>query len=123
MPWCGRRPRTGNRAVATLRPMSEDGGTAQRPRILIVGGGYVGLYVALGLQRRLRPDEADLTLVTLESIMTYQPFLPEAASGNIEPRHVVVPLRTVLKGVRLITGSVEGLDHPGRLATVAPSDG
>jgi NADH dehydrogenase len=109
--------------MATLGPMPEEGGTALRPRILIVGGGYVGLYVALGLQRRLRPDQADLTLVTPESIMTYQPFLPEAASGNIEPRHVVVPLRTVLKRVRLITGSVDGLDHPRRLATVVPSDG
>jgi NADH dehydrogenase len=122
-PSCGKGGRTGNRAVATLRPVPEDEGTAKRPRILIVGGGYVGLYVALGLQRRLRPGEAELTLVNPESIMTYQPFLPEAASGNIEPRHVVVPLRTVLKRVRVITGAVEGLDHPRRLATVAPTDG
>src|SRR5437870_5179279 len=56
-----------------------------RARILIVGGGYVGLYTALGLQKRLREAEADITLVTPESFMTYQPFLPEAASGNIEP--------------------------------------
>ena len=44
--------------------------------------------------------------------MTYQPFLPEAASGNIEPRHVVVPLRAVLhRHVLLITGVVTGIDH------------
>jgi NADH dehydrogenase len=97
--------------------------SATRARILIIGGGYVGLYSALGLQKRLRPDEADITLVNPESFMVYQPFLPEAASGSIEPRHVVVPLRTVLKRARLITGSVTTLDHGGRVATVAPTEG
>jgi len=92
-------------------------------RILIVGGGYVGLYTAVGLQRRLRRGEAELVLVNPHSFMTYQPFLPEAASGLIEPRHVVVPLRTVLKRVRLITGTVRGLDHARRTATIEPTEG
>src|SRR5712692_2784716 len=99
------------------------GSDAPPSRILIVGGGYIGLYSALGLERRLRPSRAELTLVTPESFMVYQPFLPEAASGNIEPRHVVVPLRTVLKRARLITGSVTTLDHGRRVAAVAPTEG
>lgn len=53
--------------------------------------------------------------------MVYPPFLPEAASGNIEPRHVVVALRTVLRRVRLITGEVTDLDHGRRVATIRPS--
>ena len=92
-------------------------------RILIVGGGYVGVYSALGLQKGLRRGEADVTLVNPESFMQYQPFLPEAASGSIEPRHVVVPLRPVLKRTRLITGEVVALDHPRRTATVRPTEG
>jgi NADH:quinone reductase (non-electrogenic) len=103
---------SGNRATAP-----------SRTRILIVGGGYVGLYAALRLQRRLRSDEVELLMVTPESVMTYQPFLPEAASGSIEPRHVVVPLRTVLKRVRIINGTVEGLDHGRRSARIAPAEG
>jgi NADH:ubiquinone reductase (H+-translocating) len=91
--------------------------------ILIVGGGYVGLYTALGLQRQLRPGEARVTLVNPESFMLYQPFLPEAASGSIEPRHVVVPLRPLLRKVRLITGQVTAIDPKQRVATVAPTAG
>src|SRR5262249_28196175 len=92
-------------------------------RILIIGGGYVGLYTALGLERRLREGEADVTLVNPESFMVYQPFLPEAASGSIEPRHVVVPLRTVRRRVRLVTASVVSVDPATNVATVAPTEG
>lgn len=94
----------------------------RQARILIVGGGYVGLYAALGLEKRLGL-KAEVTLVNPESFMVYPPFLPEAASGNLEPRHVVVPLRTVLRRVRLITGEVTALDHGRRVARVRPSAG
>ena len=92
-------------------------------RVLIVGGGYVGLYAALVLQRKLRRGEADVTLVNPESYMTYQPFLPEAAAGSLEPRHVVVPLRRVLPKIRIVNGTVTALDHDTRRATVASPGG
>ena len=93
------------------------------PRILIVGGGYIGLYTALGLIKRVGHWRLDVTVVAPESFMVYQPFLPEAGGGDLEPRHVVIPLRRVLKGVRVITGRLEALDHPRRTATIAPIDG
>jgi NADH:quinone reductase (non-electrogenic) len=93
------------------------------PHILIAGGGYVGMYTALGLKRRLRAGEARVTLVDPRPNMTYQPFLPEAAAGNLEPRHVVVPLRRTLKGTDVVTGRVVGIDHAHRVATIEPSEG
>ncbi len=91
--------------------------------ILIVGGGYVGMYTALRLQRRLRGSEAVVTVVDPQPNMTYQPFLPEAAAGSVEPRHVVVPLRRVLGRCRVITGKVTAIDHEGMTATVVPLEG
>ena len=92
-------------------------------RILIVGGGYVGMYTALALQKRLSPGAAEITVVEPQSNMTYQPFLPEAAAGNVEPRHVVVPLRKVLRRCNVITGAVSAIVHARRVATVQPGDG
>jgi NADH:quinone reductase (non-electrogenic) len=93
------------------------------PRILILGGGYVGMYTALRLLKKLRRDEAVVTVVDPKSYMTYQPFLPEAAAGSIQPRHVVVPLRRVLGGAEIVTGRVTSLDHGRKVACIAPLEG
>jgi NADH:ubiquinone reductase (H+-translocating) len=92
-------------------------------RILIVGGGYVGMYTALGLQKRLSRGAAEITVVEPQSNMTYQPFLPEAAAGSVEPRHVVVPLRKVLRRCTVITGAVSRITHARKTATIVPSEG
>ena len=89
-------------------------------RILVVGGGHVGLYAALRLSRRLRSTEAQVTVVDPQPHMTYQPFLPEAAAGSISPRHAVVPLRRELRRCRIVSGEVMRIDHAARRATVQP---
>ncbi|GAA0922934.1 NAD(P)/FAD-dependent oxidoreductase [Streptomyces thermoalcalitolerans] len=98
------------------------GKVKERARILVVGGGYVGMYTALRLQRtmkhELRRGEAEVTVVTPAPYMTYQPFLPEAAAGAISPRHVVVPLRRVLDQCRIVVGEVTSIDHAHRTATL-----
>ncbi|WP_203972843.1 NAD(P)/FAD-dependent oxidoreductase [Planotetraspora silvatica] len=95
--------------------------------IVIVGGGYVGLYTSLRLQRTLRRELRDgsvrITLIDPQSYMTYQPFLPEAAAGNISPRHVVAPLRRVLPKVRVLNGKVSKVHHEARTVTFEPSVG
>src|SRR3954469_3734160 len=96
---------------------------AQRPVILIVGGGYVGLYTALRLQKQLRRGAAEVIVVDPQPHMTSQPFLPEAAAGSVEPRHVVVPLRRTLDRCRVITGAVTGLSHADHTARIAPVEG
>lgn len=101
--------------------------TRARTRILIVGGGYVGMYTARRLQKQLKRELRDKTVevvvVDPRSYMTYQPFLPEAAAGSVEPRHVVVPLRRVLKHCEVLTGRVQSIDHERRVAQIAPPRG
>jgi NADH dehydrogenase len=89
-------------------------------RILLVGAGSVGLYAALRLSKRLRSTEAEVTIVDPLPHMTYQPFLPEAAAGNISPRHTVVPLRRELRRCRVLSGEVVRIEHARRTATVQP---
>ncbi len=89
-------------------------------RILVVGAGHVGFYAALRLSKKLRSTEAEVTVVDPQPHMTYQPFLPEAAAGNISPRHTVVPLRRELKRCHILSGEVTKIEHARRVATVQP---
>jgi len=93
---------------------SQDG----RPHVVIVGGGYVGLYTAFGLRRAARRGRCRVTVIDPRSYMTYQPFLPEAAAGSLEPRHVVVPLRRMLPHAGVLNGRVAKVDHANRTVTV-----
>ncbi|MFJ9633258.1 NAD(P)/FAD-dependent oxidoreductase [Streptomyces sp. NPDC101175] len=95
----------------------------ERARILVVGGGYVGMYTALRLQKKLKREikrgQVEITVVSPDPYMTYQPFLPEAAAGSISPRHVVVPLRRVLDRCRVVIGEATAIDHAKRTATLS----
>ncbi|HLS33403.1 MAG TPA: NAD(P)/FAD-dependent oxidoreductase [Brevibacterium sp.] len=91
---------------------------ALRPRILIVGGGYLGFVTAQNLLKDLGRGEATVTVVDPNPYLTYAPFLPEVAGGNIEPRHAVVPLRRHLKGAEVITGSVANINHDKKFVVI-----
>ena len=93
------------------------------PRILILGGGYVGLYTAIRLRKQMGRREVAIVVVDPRSYMTYQPFLPEAAAGSIEPRHVVAPHRRELKGTTVINGRVTTIQHGERAVEVTPANG
>jgi NADH:ubiquinone reductase (H+-translocating) len=81
------------------------------------------MYTALRLQKHLRRSDAVITVVDPQPYMTYQPFLPEAGAGNLEPRHVVVPLRRVLRRCDVLSGRVTSIEHAGRRAVFEPLEG
>jgi NADH:ubiquinone reductase (H+-translocating) len=84
---------------------------------LILGGGFAGGYVARLLGKR------GATIVSPENFMLFTPLLPEAASGTIEPRHAVVPLRQMCPHAELVLGSAIDVDHGLRQVRVETEDG
>ena len=90
--------------------------------ILVVGAGFAGLYAAMGLKGAVAAGHR-VTVINQESFFQYQPFLPEVASGTIDPRAAVVPLRRVLKHCRIVIGEVTRVDHAAREAHVRTSGG
>jgi NADH dehydrogenase len=85
--------------------------------VLILGGGFAGAYVARLLGTR------GATIVSRENFMLYTPLLPEAASGTLEPRHTVVPLRVMCPHAELVLGELVAVDLDARTATVDTDNG
>ena len=83
----------------------------------------MGLYAALRLSKKLSARKAEVVVIDPQPHMTYQPFLPEAAAGNISPRHSVVPLRRELKKCRILNGEVTRIEHARKTVTVQPIEG
>jgi NADH:ubiquinone reductase (H+-translocating) len=78
--------------------------------VVIAGGGFGGAAAARELERVMPRQSARLVLANETNFMLYTPFLPEAAAGTLEPRHVVTPLRDILKRTYLRLGSIVGHD-------------
>src|SRR6187551_2496783 len=84
---------------------------------LVLGGGFAGSYVGRLL------GSAGCTIVSRENFMLYTPLLPETASGTLEPRHAVVPLRMMCPHADLVLGRAVALDEEHRAVTVTTDVG
>ncbi len=80
------------------------------PVIVILGGGFAGTAVARRLERRLRPQEAEIVVLSRENYTLFTPMLPEVTSGELEVRHVVTPIREQLRRSRFVLADVDEID-------------
>ena len=89
------------------------------PRIVVVGGGFAGTAVARRLGKR-----AAVTLVSDVNYLLFSPMLAEVAAADIDPRHILVPLRQLCPHARVVVGSAVELDGASCSVTVrSPVDG
>jgi NADH dehydrogenase len=88
----------------------------QTTRILILGGGFGGVYTALHLQKTFKRDPAvEITLVDRDNYFLMTPLLFEAGSGVLEPRHAVTPIRSLLDKARFVEADVQSIDLDARV--------
>ena len=92
-----------------------------KPHVLVLGGGSVGLTTAADLRKTLGTEVA-ITIVDSRPYMTYQPFLPEVGAGSIDPRNVLAPLRKILAGTKVVTGSVTKIRSAENVVVVDTED-
>ena len=91
--------------------------------VVVAGGGFGGAHAARQLERLLPKQSARLMLVNDVNFLLYTPFLPEAAAGTLEPRHVVTPLRDILNRTFLRLGAVTDHDPATRTVSIRTHDG
>lgn len=92
--------------------------TSARKRIVILGGGFGGLYAALYLDATVacRPD-VDVLLIDPQNFLLFTPMLPEVASGGLDPSSIVVPIRQALRRVELFQAEATAIDFNARTVT------
>ena len=91
--------------------------------VVIAGGGFAGAYAARELERILPQQSTKLILVNDVNFLLYTPLLPEAAAGMLEPRHVVTPLRDILRRTYLRLGAISSHDPGSKTVELTTHDG
>jgi len=92
---------------------------AKKKKIVILGGGFAGVACARQLESQFKDNpEIELLMVSEDNFLLFTPMLPQVASGMIETRHIVLPIRTICKKTKFYEGRVKNIDPYGKLVTL-----
>jgi NADH:quinone reductase (non-electrogenic) len=93
-------------------------------RIVILGGGFGGVYAAIKLQEESRGrKDIDVTLIARENFFLFTPMLPQAATSSVDTNHIVANLRRILPRVLVLEAEINSIDLAGRRVTITHGDG
>ena len=105
---------------------SKEEATSQIPikKVLILGGGFAGIEVLKRVQKEFKDrDDIEITLVSKDNFLLFTPMLPEVASGMIETRHIVTPVREFCKKAKFYEAIVESVDFRNKQVVITHSIG
>lgn len=89
-------------------------------KIIILGGGFGGLYAALEFEKHIaRGEDLDVTLVNRDNFFLFTPMLHEVAASDLDPTHIVNPIHKLLKRVKFFCGSVDSIDVKRKVIAVS----
>ena len=88
-------------------------------RVVILGGGYGGVYTVLGLQKAARRGQIQLSLVSRTNFFLFQPMLAEVVSGSIEPPHIANPIRHLCRFSDFYQAEIEAIDVERRIVVIS----
>lgn len=94
---------------------------ARRRRIVILGGGFAGVECARRLESHFGGsggDDVELVMVSEDNFLLFTPMLPQVASGMIETRHIIMPIRTICERTKFYEGRVKNIDPWGKIVNV-----
>ncbi|MFQ5781690.1 MAG: NAD(P)/FAD-dependent oxidoreductase [Nitrosopumilus sp.] len=90
-----------------------------KKKIVILGGGFAGVECARQLEAKFGNDpEMELVMVSEDNFLLFTPMLPQVASGMIETRHIVLPIRTICKKTKFYEGRIKNIDPHGKIVTL-----
>ena len=90
-----------------------------KKKIVILGGGFAGVECARQLESKFGNDsEIELVMISEDNFLLFTPMLPQVASGMIETRHIVLPIRTICKKTKFYEGRIKNIDPYGKLVTL-----
>lgn len=93
---------------------------SQRPRIVVIGGGFAGVAVAQRLERlNRRTPQWDVTLVSASNFLLFTPMLSEVAGGTLQAQHVGAALRAACPRTRFLLDRVGAIDLDARTVRLA----
>ena len=92
----------------------------KKTAIVILGGGFAGVYAALRLEKKFSSDEeVEITLISDENFMLFTPMLPEVPSSSIEAKHIISPLRAFFRKVKFQNQEVHSIDLVRRVVVAS----
>ena len=95
----------------------------KRKKIVVLGGGYGGVECTRKLEEYFKnEDDVEIILISEDNFLLFTPMLPQVAAGMLATRHIVMPIRTIIKKTTFYEGRVKNIDPYGKIVNLWGTD-